>query len=247
MTHFIMQLSENKGERLFILREKLGLKQREFTEKLGIAQNNLSNMEKGTRAIGKNISKNIITTFGVNPIWWETGEGEMFLSVSEMKQQKGDMKQSQSNGRIRPIVTESDTVELPLVSIPARATFAEIGDGVNVDLYETFLVYKTPGEDFTGQIIIELDGDSMEPIYVSGAKVRAKRVPVERWPYITSGVYAVAAGGSFLIKRIKNNDFPSGFLVLHSDNEQTGGSLTVKTQDIRSIWKVLRIVDSPAR
>lgn len=248
-----LKMPENQqlsfGEKLKLIRISLKMSQKEFGEVLGLKQYMVSDHEKGsheTRESTKShISSLILKSFPVNPVWWETGEGDMFLT--EQSQQTSGTSQAQSNARIRPIITENEYTELPFVSIPARATFAEIGDGINVDMHETFMVYRKPGEDFSDQIVIEIDGDSMEPYYVSGSKVRAKRVPADRWPYLTSGVYAVAAGGSFLIKRIKNNDFHTGTIVLHSDNEATGGSLTIKIQDIRSIWKVLRIVDSPAR
>ena len=251
-----MQMVENQnlefGKKLRIVRNMLKKSQAEFAEMLNTDQPTLSKYENKHYSPHPNtiddIKDILIKKLHVSPRWWETGEGDVFLMYTGQMVQEGiGMYQSQSNGRIKPIITDGEFVELPFVSIPARATFADIGDGVNVDMYETFLVYRRSGEDLTNQIVIEIDGDSMEPYYISGSKVRAKKVPVDRWPYITSGVYAISVAGSFLVKRIKNNDYQSGYFLLHSDNETTGGSLKVKIEDIRSIWKVLRIVDSPAR
>lgn len=74
----------DKNKRLLEIRQKLGFNQRQFTDFLGIAQNNLSNLEKGRRSIGKNISKNVITTFFVNQEWFESGKGQMFTEDVEV-------------------------------------------------------------------------------------------------------------------------------------------------------------------
>lgn len=238
---------EKQRVKLVELLEILGKKPSRASTDIGFSSSYLGKIIAKERGVTDEVIQRFYNHFNVSKLWWESDTDKVFVDTKKYTPENNGVGQVQSNARIKPIITENEYTELPFVSIPARATFAEIGDGVNVDMHETFTVYKKPGEDFSDQIVIEIDGDSMEPYYVSGSKVRAKRVPADRWPYLTSGVYAVAAGGSFLIKRIKNNDFNTGTIVLHSDNEITGGSLTIKIQDIRSIWKVLRIVDSPAR
>lgn len=50
----------------------------------------------------------------------------------------------------------------------------------------------------------------------------------------------------FVVKRVKNS--PAwGVLTLQSDNTETGGTADVPLGDIRKIWKVMRIVGTPAR
>ncbi|WP_373331403.1 XRE family transcriptional regulator [Salmonirosea aquatica] len=138
-------------------------------------------------------------------------------------------------------------IELPFVSVPARASFIEMPDGLKGNTHETYTVIKKGNGSFEGQICIEVNGDSMEPNYPSTTVVRCKQVDPNDWPYITSGVYVVVFANSFVIKRIRDNNYQEGFLTLHSDNTETGGKINVKTQDLRQIWKVLRIVDAPAR
>lgn len=79
-----MNRNFDKNKRLLEIRQKLGFNQRQFTDFLGIAQNNLSNLEKGRRSIGKNISKNVIATFFVNQEWFESGRGQMFAEDVEV-------------------------------------------------------------------------------------------------------------------------------------------------------------------
>lgn len=96
------------------------------------------------------------------------------------------------------------------------------------------------------QVVIEIDGDSMEPYLISGAKVRCKEIDPGDWIYLNSGVYVVTYGNFVVVKRIKNSPV-NGVVILHSDNTETGGNLEVLLDDIREIWKVMRIVDSPVR
>ncbi|MBD2704449.1 helix-turn-helix domain-containing protein [Spirosoma sp. BT702] len=146
---------------------------------------------------------------------------------------------------------ESETLQfitLPYLPVPARATFAEMSGSENeYGFPETWTIIRDPNENYNENCVIEVNGDSMEPYYPSGTKVRCAPVDRSNWQYINSGVFAVSYAGSFVIKRIKNNDFHKGYLMLHSDNTETGGSVQVPIEQIRSILKVLRVVDGPAR
>ena len=112
---------------------------------------------------------------------------------------------------------------------------------------ERYSVLRDPNQNYDGNVVIEVNGDSMEPYYPSGTKVRCVEVDKSNWQYINSGVFAVSYAGSFVIKRIKSNDFHKGYIVLHSDNTETGGSVQVPIEQLRSVLKVVRVVDAPAR
>ena len=193
MTQFSMHPTESKGVRLFQIREKLGLNQREFTEKLGIAQNNLSNLERGRRPIGKNISKNVLTTFNVNPLWWETGEGEMFLSDPQAKKQA--VEESQQPHLLGPRAVFSyipeDLVKVPLLDINARAGFVENLDNYTEYLTEFTLVLPHHGERYDNALAMRVDGDSMEPQLQRGDVVLTFFQEKSEWKYLNPGVYAI--------------------------------------------------------
>lgn len=139
-------------------------------------------------------------------------------------------------------------LELPYISVPARASFIEmVSDEKNYGYPDTFRVVAEPKANYTSQVIIEVDGDSMDPYYPSGTKVRCKEIPSGDWQYLNSGVYAVSYSNYFVIKRIKSNDYTKGYLVLHSDNTDTGGINEVPITQIHHMWRVLRVVDAPAR
>jgi phage repressor protein C with HTH and peptisase S24 domain len=101
-------------------------------------------------------------------------------------------------------------------------------------------------DNYIGQVIVEINGDSMEPHYPTGTMVRCRSVNHGDWEYINSGVYVVVYSNFFVVKRVKNGPF-EGRLTLHSDNTKTGGQIEIPLKQVRQIWRVLRIVDSPAR
>ncbi|RZM05059.1 MAG: LexA family transcriptional regulator, partial [Pedobacter sp.] len=127
-------------------------------------------------------------------------------------------------------------VELPYISVPARASFVEMVASEREYGYpETYRVVAEDNVSFAGHVVIEVDGDSMEPYYPTGTKVRCKEVDKGDWRYINSGVYAISYANIFVIKRIRNNDYDQGFLMLHSDNTETGGSASAPIDQIHHI------------
>jgi phage repressor protein C with HTH and peptisase S24 domain len=141
-------------------------------------------------------------------------------------------------------------VELPWISAKARAGFV---NSLNEDIpavFDTYSVLVTDeNEDMSDQIVFTIDGDSMEPFYTQGMLVRAKKVLSNDWVFMSNGVYIVHYAKVFLVvKRIRTNDLQeTGFLKLHSDNEQTGGTTSVAIQNLHNIWKIIWIVGSPPR
>ncbi len=67
------------NKRLISLRKKMGCKQGEFAEILGIAQAFLSEIEKGKKGFSLNLAVKLYS-LGVNLNWLIGGEGEMFRS-----------------------------------------------------------------------------------------------------------------------------------------------------------------------
>ncbi|WP_031527036.1 XRE family transcriptional regulator [Dyadobacter crusticola] len=226
-------ITDLKAQRFAQIRKLLDLNQEKMGLRVGIGQSHVAQYEKGKRPIGKNVEYRIINELNINPDWWHTGEGEIFNTP---KPESSD-----------PII-ENESLkyeELTYISTKARASFMELMD-VNVE-HETYWVLKpNPEESYADQVVIEIGGDSMEPNYWDGCKVRCKVVPNGDWVYLNSGVYAVSYGNFFVVKRVKNSPV-DGRIILHSDNIETGGSTEVPLEKVRRIWRVLRIVDAPAR
>ena len=71
------------SERIRALRKELKLSQEAFGERIGVSKGVIVNLEL-ERAPAKDLMlKMICRTFNVNPLWLESGEGEMFLDVPD--------------------------------------------------------------------------------------------------------------------------------------------------------------------
>ena len=76
--------------RLKSIRSKLGLRQREFGERLGISTANVSDLEKGKYQPRFDVLSRIAVMFNVNPDYLLLGKGKMFASETG-KKNKDDM------------------------------------------------------------------------------------------------------------------------------------------------------------
>jgi len=219
-----------KNLRLLEIRKILGLKQKEFADILKINRANLSKIEnlEENRSVPKDTFYILNEKYNLNKEWWETGDGEMFLS-------------DQTNANL--VSNNPQTIELPLISISARASFDYEVFNDNNGATETAPVYTTRINGLKKPVLIDVDGDSMGPQLKAGTRVLADEVDCSDWQYIT-GVVAVFFKKQFVVKRIKeNHSIQTNTITLHSDNE-TGGVFTVAMNDIIAIWKVIKIVDS---
>ena len=73
------------NDRIKIVRKQLGLSQPEFGKRLGVSRDVIANIERtaGTVTPNELLIDHICSVYGVDPIWMETGEGEMFHKPSE--------------------------------------------------------------------------------------------------------------------------------------------------------------------
>ena len=68
------------------IRKTLKLTLDEFGERIGISKSGLSKIERGVSGTTDQTIRSICREFGVSEVWLRTGEGEMFLPVSEDEQ-----------------------------------------------------------------------------------------------------------------------------------------------------------------
>lgn len=73
------------NERLKQLRKKLGLKQRQLAERLGVTIGLVGNWEAGSQPISKPRIYQICKEFGVRREWLEDGKGEMLEPPSDAR------------------------------------------------------------------------------------------------------------------------------------------------------------------
>lgn len=233
-----------KSERLKLLRKQLGLSQAKFAEKIFSAQASIARAEGGHVIIGDDLGYKITSVFNVNPVWWETGEGNVFLTdqPKEMTQKTSGMSQMMRGPRGVTAYIPEHLIKVPLIGVNARAGFVE-----NLDNYTEYISdyeYVVPeyGVKYDNAIAISVDGDSMEPGMQRGDRVLAFFQEISEWEYLNPGIYAVVYRNSFVIKRIMKNTLQAtGQLELISDNA-IHGPITVKMEDIKAIWKVTELI-----
>lgn len=68
------------NERIKLIREKSGLSQTAFGQRLGLSRDVVNNLERGRVEIKDHIIKLICAEYGVQEKWLRTGEGEMYSS-----------------------------------------------------------------------------------------------------------------------------------------------------------------------
>jgi len=206
------------GERIRSLRTQKGYKQKELADLLDVKQTSISNWEGNfSPPERKKIEK----------------MAEIFQTSASFLQYGGETKEAFSNIHY-----------IPYLTVKATASFVEKLNPENFTLEERFPVYFANNEHpKPNQIVIEIEGNSMEPTINDGSKVLVESIPLGDIVYINSGIYAVAFDSKFCVKRIKENELQTtGRLTLYSDN-QNSGFISIKSTEIKAVWKAIRIVD----
>jgi phage repressor protein C with HTH and peptisase S24 domain len=169
-------------------------------------------------------------------------------AVLEMRRQVAQLGVAPTAPAVRLQAGDIEVIFVRRVPVAARATFAEtLTDGIDgLDEFEEVPIQNPTAElRRPGSLEIVVNGDSMEPTLRSGWSVAAHRVDKADFKYLPSGIYAVVFGKYFVIKRVKSNDLlKDGTLTLHSDSDN-GGTLVVPGEELRGIWKVVKVTDGP--
>lgn len=73
-------------ERIRALRKSLRMTQADFGKRIGVSASTITGYELGNRTPAPATLLSIYREFDVNPMWLETGEGDMFVEVSRDEQ-----------------------------------------------------------------------------------------------------------------------------------------------------------------
>jgi repressor LexA len=222
------------SERLKMVRRLRGLTQQNMADLLAIARPTVAQLEGGRHQPSNEVLETIISKLEVSRDWLWFGTGPM----EEHSHVGGDVK-------VLPDMAREEYLDIQMVSCKVRGSFLDLidqGGRVGFESLDIVRIYDpTPEMRKPGTLGFEIDGDSMEPQLRTGMKVVGTQVALADVKYITSGVYVVAFSNQLTIKRVKSNDIiERGFLVLHADNPNAG-SLPVAAEDIRYVWRVVRI------
>lgn len=101
-------------ERIRELRkDKLGITQQEFSERIHISRSNLGNIEVGKVDVTDRLISDICREFGVNESWLRTGEGEMFQPKTRNEELSAFFADALSSG---------PSIKTALLTVMARLT-----------------------------------------------------------------------------------------------------------------------------
>jgi phage repressor protein C with HTH and peptisase S24 domain len=237
---------ENINDRIKYLREVvLKLSVPEFAEKLGTKQPNVWGIENHKNKPSNDFLEKLYTTYPeLNMNWLHKGTGGVmsenskivsnFHSEDLQKEIFRGITYLKSNGK-------RVLVELPYFALSATASFVGSFDDIKINMNtETMYLPYMDGFDYNDTIITDSNGESMEPTIKSGSRLLSKRIDPNDWVY-TTGVCVVIFGNMTVVKRIRENTLlEEQKIKLYSDNESSG-SITVKHQDIRAIFKVCQV------
>ncbi|MBO0951048.1 XRE family transcriptional regulator [Fibrella forsythiae] len=125
-------------------------------------------------------------------------------------------------------------IELPLFE-------AGTGYAGQQDTYTLPVLEKSAGS-YSSAVVIRLTDNSMQPRYPVGMRLLARPVPVADWDYLNSALVMVLYRSTLVVRRIKENELVlKDLLTLYADNDDSG-FVTVKREDLKSIWQVVDIV-----
>jgi repressor LexA len=237
-----------QATRLKYLREAANLTTREVAAFIGRSNSQVTRYESVDTADIRDILEKFAKLYKVTADFILYGEDGPPQGVLEMRRQVAQLGIQPTPNP--PFRYQADDIEVTFarrVPVAARATFAEnLAEGSGMEEFEEVPI-KNPTTELRrpGALEIEVNGDSMEPTLRSGWSVACYKVDKSDFKYLPGGVYAVVFGNFFVIKRIKDNNLlRDGTLTLHSDNER-GGTLTVPGEELRGIWKVVKVTDGP--
>ncbi|RFP65900.1 helix-turn-helix domain-containing protein [Hymenobacter lapidiphilus] len=243
-------MANSRGIRLAKLREAADMTLEEVGKAIDKSRQTVHRYEADDAArIRPKVLEKIAAAYKTTPEYIETGKHPApIMQVAPEEHPLGPLMSDKSNARFAAHFDKKEMVYYRRLEIGARATFAEsfMNDYDYRDL-PLFPVIRMIGDPEEG-LVVDIDGDSMEPQLRSGMKVLVEELSnVDQWKDARPGVYIVVFQHHFVIKRIKHNTLrATGKVILESDNAE-GGIEEVIIDDIHGMWRVIRGVDVPIR
>ncbi|MEQ8244482.1 LexA family transcriptional regulator [Fulvivirga sp.] len=212
--------------RITMLREMLGLSQKDFSDNAGVSQSALSQLETGKTKISLDTLQKISLAFKVNCNWLVNGKGDIFLK--EITKNKIKIRNSILTMDIQ------DTALIPLISEEAHAGY--INGHQDTDYLGRLDVYKIPGYEHGNYRLFEVNGDSMIPtIYPREILVSEH---ADNWDEIENGsLCIVITEDGIVAKRTYFYEEDRSMLILKSDNAKYK-THSVPIDDVLEIWYI---------
>lgn len=140
------------------------------------------------------------------------------------------------------IFGDMDFEDVAYLPIKAYAGFIATYEESTPIKLEKYPVLKTTTVNHKNCLLVEVNGNSMQPTLQHGSKVLTQKIERGYWADV-SGVFVILYKDLLVVKRIRENDLNlNSTLTLYSDNRD-GGTVTIKGGDIKEVWRVIKVID----
>lgn len=231
---------------------ELGINQKQLAARANIRESTLSNYMTGRNGARVSNLKKIAEVLGVSPEQLLQEPATDKVPRGTAAQESAVAYDSPKNFDVHfdgPLLDQPH-VDLPYADAKVLATF---DPSVGLSLLSlagsrTLRLYLKPGElasKYSGAMVVELLGDSMEPVLHSGDRMIVWQIPESKWHTLHNTAAVVFYDDTVTVKAIRENELlTEDRLTLRAANPKSG-FFTVGLGSIRSIWEVREYYDRP--
>lgn len=249
--------SNNFSERLKNLRKHFNLTQKALSDRTGIKQSLISNIENGNRNISPGILMALNKSLNVSMHWLDTGEGEM-LETNNAKPLTSYFNVDEDDESMNKFIDLDDGQKLMITPLVEEYAYAGYLSGYKdrefiEELPKHSIIvnkyHKGNYQSFTavGDSMTSTNQDLMKDNIYDGNIVTGREIRKEHWTYKLHthkfSDYVVVHRDGILIKRIINHDTENGILTLHSLNENKDlyPDFNVSLIDVYQIFNIVDV------
>lgn len=245
------------GERLEVVREKLEINKSELARRIGSPQSHISKVLNGKEGIGKHLSEQIVKQLRLNPVWWETGEGTIFLrptgdeAVKINMLDETDVTVSSTGMEFRDLDNGMVLMTMPLVDEFAYASYPHGWKDPEyvIELPKYSIVLPTRERGFYRAF--EVRGESMYDGSINsicfGDVAVGRLIEPDYWDqklYINGGTdYIIVTHDGIIIKRITRHDTKEGIITCSSINpdKKEYPDFDVRLSEVYELYKIRKV------
>lgn len=251
-------IDEAVGLRLKELRKKLGLSQADFAQKIGSDQSHIGKMEKGKRPIGNNVEYKILNEFSVNPDWWQSGLGEIFVNKAkepnalDLGLLDGDYEEYTTKSGNQHLIKSDGNYLLKVKFVPHKAYAGYLAGWNDTEFLQDLPLITTHVKDFHYGTYraFEVRGDSMDCdkkyAIEEGDLVIGRKLTKDKWCYKLHihdvKEWVIVHDGGIIIKHISKHDVENGIItcVSYNENKQLYPDFDLNLSEVYELFSVVK-------
>jgi repressor LexA len=201
-------------------------------EKTRVGDQTIRKAYNENRELTGRIQRRIISRFGLNPVWWETGNGDVFAE----------------KGTRVPEAAEGAPGEIPFYDALAVGGMTLLADDSPVNSYVRMI---QPGTFFkNAEGALQITGHSMFPKYPSGCVVAFKYSTRWKELIIWGEDYVIELSDRRILKRVEKSEVKGCIKAVsynvNKENKYTYDPIDIPVEEIRRMYMVLGKIELEA-